>query len=125
MKNEERDLYQQLSDIFLKEEAFFNPADILKRAANRYEKRIALQYRDDSFSYGQLFQRASFWEQKLKQKGIKSGDQVALFLHNSPAFYIAYCAAWQLGAVVIPLNIFLKSSELKHIIDHTDVTSLV
>lgn len=124
MKNEERDLYQQLSDIFLQEGSFFNPADILKRAANRYEKRIAVWYKGESFSYSQLFYRASFWEEKLKEKGIKPGDQVALFLQNSPAFYIAYCAAWQLGAVVVPLNTFLKSPELKHIIDHSDIKAI-
>ncbi len=124
MKNEERDLYQQLSDIFLQEGSFFNPANILKRAANRYEKRIAVWYKNECFSYGQLFCRAYFWEQKLKEKGIKSGDQVALFLHNSPAFYIAYCAAWQLGAVVVPLNTFLKSSELKHIVEHSDIKAI-
>ena len=44
-------------------------------------------------------------------------DRVLLFIENSPHFYISYFAAWQIGAIVVPTNIFLGKRELTHIIE--------
>lgn len=47
--------------------------------------------------------------------GVGQRDHVVLYFENSVEFYIAYFAVWQLGAVVIPLNIFFHAKELAHV----------
>lgn len=45
--------------------------------------------------------------------GIQPGDRVVLHMANLPEFVVAYLACFQVGAIVAPLNIRLKSAELE------------
>ncbi|HHT46519.1 MAG TPA: acyl--CoA ligase [Firmicutes bacterium] len=55
----------------------------------------------------------------LLQLGVKKGDRVALYLPNSPEYLISYFAVTRIGAVVVPLNIMYKSTEIKYIINNS------
>ncbi len=90
---------------------------LLQRAAHLFGTRTALIYKEDKISYNQLYARACALSEILKQKGVKPHDRVLLCFENSPAFYIAYFAIWQCGAVVAPLNTFLRQYELAHIVN--------
>jgi long-chain acyl-CoA synthetase len=116
MKNDEHIKYDCFADLLMNPDRFFNPAHLLIRAAHQHEHRIALIYKNEKIMYGSLYQRALFWQKLLEQKGVKPGDRVIIFCQNAPAFYIGYCAAWQIGAVVVPLNTFLKKSEIALIV---------
>lgn len=88
---------------------------ILQKASQNYPQNIALVYKDRKVSYLELYQRACEFSVKLKDKGVCQGDVVLILFRNSIEFYVAYFAIWQIGAVVAPLNIYLKTPELKHI----------
>lgn len=89
---------------------------LLARAANLYPNNTALLYENESISYKQLYNRASALSRLLRSRGVKASDRVLICLENTPLFYIAYYAAWQIGAIVVPLNTFLKETELSHIV---------
>ncbi len=89
---------------------------LLEWAANKYGDKIALMCRDEKISYNHLFARACMFSELLREKGIKSGDSVLVWLENSIEFYIAYFGVLQIGAVVAPLNVYLTERELDHII---------
>jgi len=89
---------------------------ILQKAYERFPDNIALIYKDKNISYKELYYRACEFSKKIIEKGVQPQDRVLLFFRNSLEFYVAYFAAWQVGAVVAPLNIFLKEHELAHII---------
>jgi long-chain acyl-CoA synthetase len=57
---------------------------------------------------------------RLMSYGIEAGDRVVLLYENSLEFYIAYFAIWQIGAVVVPLNVFLHEKELAYIINDSE-----
>lgn len=89
---------------------------LLHYAAKKYGERIALIYQDEQISFMSLYMQACAFARVLKKQGVMRADRVLICIENSPAFYVAYFAAWQLGAVVVPVNTFLKEHELAHII---------
>ena len=89
---------------------------LLARAATLYPTNTALLYEDHAISYRELFARASALSRLLRARGVHPRDRVLICIENTPFFYIAYYAAWQIGAVVVPLNTFLKEVELAHIV---------
>jgi long-chain acyl-CoA synthetase len=57
--------------------------------------------------------------------GIKRGDKVGLLLPNVPHFPIAYYGILKLGAVVVPMNVLLKSDEIEYVLKDSDATALI
>lgn len=98
---------------------------LLKRAYLHYPNNIALIQADRSIPYKELYLRSILLGNNLTQAGVKVRDNVILFYENSIEFYIAYFAIWQLGAVVVPLNIFLHPKELAHIIADSKPTAII
>lgn len=122
----EQQLYDELiAYISINNGTMMNLGQLLWFAAQKYPTNTALLCAEKSITYQELFCRASHFAQTLKKKGVKPRDRVLLFFENSIEFYIGYYAIVQLGAVVAPLNIFLKDPELVHIIADAQPTMLV
>ena len=122
----EQQFYNELrSSITNHDGALLNLGQLLWFAYQKFPDNIALISQQQSVSYKELFYRASLFAQKLKDKGIKPRDRVLLFFENSVEFYIGYYAIAQLGAVVAPLNTFLKERELEHILNDAQPSLLV
>jgi len=93
------------------------PGRLLWRAAQLHPNRTALIYQDKNITYKELYARVCAMSRKLIDiYTIKPRDKVIICYENSPEFYIIYCAVWHIGAVVVPLNTFLKETELTHIV---------
>ena len=56
---------------------------------------------------------------------IRPGDRVGILLKNSPEFIYVLYAALKSGAVVVPINNFLKAPEIQHIVDDCKLSCLV
>jgi long-chain acyl-CoA synthetase len=90
----------------------FNLAVILRETAQRSPgKPVAIQA-DGRLSYGELDELSDRLAAGLEAIGIGPGEVVALQLPNIPQFLIAYFGILKAGAVVVPLNVMLKSAEV-------------
>ena len=87
--------------------------DFVQQAEKRPEA-PALIYESRTYSYGELMKLIDSCGLALKKLGVKPGDRVALMINNRPEFVIAYQAAVKIGAVIVPINTFLKETELSH-----------
>ena len=67
-------------------------------------------------TYQQLFDAADELAAGLHQWGLRKGDRVAFYLGSRPEFVIAYLAVIRLGAVVVPINLRYRSTEIGHIL---------
>ena len=76
----------------------------------------------------------TFWQMRdqmlrmtnaLGKLGVKKGDRVGIHLPNCPQFPIAYLATLSLGAIVVNMNPLYTASELKHIIEITEMETLI
>lgn len=83
----------------------------LKVSAERYPLKTALWFYGRSLSYRDLREQAERLAGYFEQQGVQKGDRIALWMQNSPAWAVAAFAAWQLGAVVVPLAPMLQAKE--------------
>ncbi|MGW0037323.1 long-chain-fatty-acid--CoA ligase [Gordonia sp. NPDC003376] len=95
-----------------------NIASLLENSARRHPNRIALALGDTRLSYQQVDAASNMVANLLVARGIRPGDRVALSIPNLPHFSIVYYGILKAGAVVVPLNILLKTREIAyHLID--------
>ncbi len=94
-----------------------NLSVLLEDSARRYPHRDALVIGDTRISYGELDARANQVANLLVERGIAPGDTVAMSFPNVPDFAIVYYGILKAGAVVVPLNIMLKSREIAYHLD--------
>ena len=73
-----------------------------------------------AFYYAELNAKANQVANALKKIGIEKGDKVALSCANLPFFPIIYYGILKTGAVVVPLNILLKSREIAYHLADSD-----
>ena len=107
-------------------------SDIMNLAtafANSVEKRpekIALYWGESEFTYATLFTQSRAVAVELTGKfGVKSGDRVALWLKNRPEFIPAVFGILGAGAVLVPINNFLKPDEVNYILRDAGIDVLI
>jgi long-chain acyl-CoA synthetase len=94
-----------------------NLAGALADSVQRHAERTALFWGDRVYSYGELWSHSLFIAGILRhQFGVKQGDRVGLWLKNCPEFIPAFFGILQAGAVVVPINNFLKPDEVQFIL---------
>jgi long-chain acyl-CoA synthetase len=88
--------------------------------------KIALYWGEREYSYQEL------WEQTLSVAGhlqnglgVKPGDRVGIWLKNCPEFIPSLFSILRTGAVVVPINNFLKSDEVNYILADAGIDVLI
>ena len=71
----------------------------------------------ESLSYGELWDRASRVAGGLQARGVGRGDRVAIRLPNGVDWVLAFFGAQLAGAVVVPVNMRFKESEVAYVIE--------
>ncbi|MFF4318912.1 fatty acyl-CoA synthetase [Streptomyces sp. NPDC001568] len=92
---------------------------LLADSARRVPDRVALRYRERSWTYAELDAAVSTGAAVLRGRhGLVDGDRVATFAHNSDAYLIAFLACARAGLVHVPVNQNLTGEDLAHILDN-------
>ena len=91
-----------------------NLAHALERSAFLYPEKPAITFAEKAFTYTQLNAVANQVANALDALGIRPGDKVALSCPNLPYFPMIYYGILKAGAVVVPLNILFKGSEVAY-----------
>jgi long-chain acyl-CoA synthetase len=86
--------------------------DFVEQAERRPEA-PAIIHEGRTYSYGELMEQIDRCGRALKEAGVKPGDRVALMMNNRPEFAVAYNATVKIGAIIVPINTFLKGRELE------------
>jgi long-chain acyl-CoA synthetase len=102
-----------------------NLATLLADAVAAHGSRPLLVWEGRSIPYADVVEDAARYAGALRERGVKGGDRVAILLANSPAYVAAYYGALQLGAIVVPLNILLRDTEIGWRLDHSEAQVLV
>src|SRR5947209_10587921 len=89
-----------------------NLAALLTESAARFPERPALKLDDAVVTYEMLDAGASRVAGLLEDRGLLPGDRVGVMLPNVPYFGIVYYGVMRAGAVVVPMNVLLKSREV-------------
>jgi long-chain acyl-CoA synthetase len=97
-----------------------NLAMIIEDHARKRPDREAVVFQNTRLTYSQLNAMANQIANGLTARGIQPGDKVALSCPNLPFFPIVYYGILKAGAVVVPLNVLLKSREIAYHLQDSD-----
>jgi len=99
--------------------------EIVTTHAKKRGGKTAIYVDDTKISYRDILERADKLAGLLSAEGIKKGDKVALFLRNSPEFVYSIFAISKLGAIIVPVNTFLKEDEVSYILKDSGAVVLL
>ncbi len=99
--------------------------DLLVKSANRHPNRDALVFPESRVTYSQLLDGAMRVARGLLAQGVKRGEHVGLLASNSSDFVQAFFGISLMGAVVVPLNVRHKATELAYIIRNADLVAVL
>ena len=103
-----------------------NLATAFAASAEKRPGKIALYWGDSEITYAALFAQSRAVTAELNGKfGVKPGDRVALWLKNRPEFIPAVFGILGAGAVLVPINNFLKPDEVNYILRDGGIDVLI
>lgn len=94
--------------------------------AGKHARKTAIYYGDQEISFADLHAQALQFAAHLQTHfGVKPGDRVGLWLKNCPEFVGAVFGILQAGAVVVPINNFLKPAEVGYLLNDAGIDVLI
>jgi long-chain acyl-CoA synthetase len=95
-------------------------------SASRRPDKVALFWGESELTYAALFARAEAAAEVLTNLlGVKPGDRVAIWLKNRPEFITTVFGILGTGAVLVPINNFLKPDEVNYILQDAGIDVLI
>jgi long-chain acyl-CoA synthetase len=103
-----------------------NLALAFQKSAHKRPNKTALFWGEREYSYRELWQDSvSFSRHLAAEFGVKPHDRVGIWLKNCPEFISALFGILQAGAVVVPINNFLKVEEVNYILNDAGIDVLI
>ncbi|MBC2906442.1 acyl-CoA synthetase [Streptomyces cupreus] len=89
---------------------------VLRRSARRTPARVAVEYRDRTWTYEEFDEAVSRAASVLLGQGLSPGDRVGAYGHNSDAYLIGFLACARAGLVHVPVNQSLTGDDLAYLV---------
>lgn len=100
-------------------------SQLLRRAAQRFPTRPALEYVGRVWTYSELDEVVDRTARRLLAWGVKRGDRVGLWCETEPNTIFLLYALPRIGAAAVRLNTSLQRSELAELLCRTEVSRLI
>jgi len=97
--------------------------DIYK--TNYIGDKIALNFKGNSITYGQMDQMVLAYGSFLKKAGLKVGDKVVLSCLNSPEFIYSYFGTVRNGGIIVPINLLLTMEEIVYAVKDSEAKFMI
>lgn len=98
---------------------------LFSQTATQFPQRPFVLWDGGRLDYQQAEKQIAAFAGALAAQGIASGDRVGILLSNAPDFVIAKLAIARVGAVAVPLNVQLGTSELSFILTQSKACALI
>ena len=105
--------------------SMINLSSFIAFHARQTPQRCALKYRGEEISYAAFNERIQIVGGWLTSRGIGSDDVVAVLMKNSAAFLEIAFAVSHIGAIFLPINYRLASSEIAYIVENSGARLLI
>ncbi|MET0286412.1 MAG: AMP-binding protein, partial [Polyangiales bacterium] len=98
----------------------------LEVSATRYPQKACTVFYDSVIRYADFRRQAELLAGYLQREcDVKRGDRVALFMHNSPQWMLAFYAALRADAMVVPINPMNVTAELAYVLQDCGARVLI
>ncbi|QUM76442.1 long-chain-acyl-CoA synthetase [Moritella sp. 24] len=108
-----------------KPERFMSIGLLLEQQAVKNADLIAIQFKDQRYTYEELNQQANQYAHFLHESGISHDDKVAIMLDNRPETIIIALAVVKLGAIACMINTTQQNAILAHSLAVVDTKLLI
>ena len=100
---------------------------VLDRMVEEFPDQVAFKYTtlDYTRTYAQFRDDVDQFARSLIAMGVKSGDKVAIWATNVPAWFITFWATTKIGAVLVTVNTAYKIHEGEYLLRQSDTHTLV
>jgi long-chain acyl-CoA synthetase len=99
--------------------------DLLEYSSEKYASKVMNAFvGGEPISYMEFGEKVKTLREILKSSGIRYGDKVAIYTHNTPKYSIIYFAIVSMGAIVVPLLPDFSSTEVENILNHSESKAL-
>ena len=98
---------------------------LFEAQAALHPQAIALSFRDQRFSYGELDILANRLAHHLQARGVKTCDRVGIYLERTPEMIVVLLAVLKVGAAYVPLDPAYPEARLQIILEDAEVSCLV
>ena len=88
----------------------------LAEHAARHPERVAIRFRERTFTYREVDEAAARCRGALAAQGIRAGERVALLMSDSPETIFALLGVMGLGAIAVPCNTLLPTEGLAYVL---------
>jgi long-chain acyl-CoA synthetase len=103
-----------------------NLASAFAASAQSHAEKTAMFWGDRTYAYSELWSQTLFVSGILRQQfNVKPGDRVGIWLKNCPEFVPTLFGILHTGAVVVPINNFLKPDEVSFILADAGVDVII
>jgi long-chain acyl-CoA synthetase len=103
-----------------------NLATAFTGCAGRHARKTAIFWGEREISYAEVLAQSQKIAAHLQNRfGVKPGDCVALWLKNCPEFVPCVFGILHAGAVVVPINNFLKPAEVSYILNDGGIDVMI
>jgi acyl-CoA synthetase (AMP-forming)/AMP-acid ligase II len=98
--------------------------ETLRRNAQRFPQRPAVVYQDRSRTYRELNTRVNRLANSMLKLGIRKGDVIGIFSHNSDHYVETGYAIAKTGCIFIPINFRLVGPEVEYILNFNEAAAV-
>ena len=102
-----------------------NLSSIIDRGALYFPEKTALAFGSDRFTYKDLksaTDRVAFY---LRERGVRHGDRIAVYMPNRPEWLAAYYGIIRLGAVAVCIGAAYKKKEIEQLLNESATGRIV
>ena len=107
----------------------FNPAELTMpeafRIAESLRNTAALQFFDQEFTFEEIRREVDALATAWQDHGLGQGDSILIQLQNVPQFLFAALAAWEIGAITVPVSPMYKAREIRRIAEDAHAVAWV
>lgn len=79
----------------------------------------------DTLTFADVERLTAGYAIALRERGVRSGDRIAVMLTNQPAFPLTWLALAALGAVMVPVNARYQTADAEHVLRACDASGIV
>ncbi len=99
--------------------------EILENAVERHAQKIALFAEGNPFTYEEVWQAALRLSNAFKERGVRRGDRVAIYMDNTFPAVVSVFATLMTGGVFLMINPQTKPDKLRFILDDSEAVILL
>ncbi|MBI9098400.1 MAG: amino acid adenylation domain-containing protein, partial [Spirochaetaceae bacterium] len=117
MRSADWEMLKDVNDTESKEYLDKHFLDLYEESLQKYGNNIAIEFQEEVMTYSQLHRRTLDIAKSLKEKGVRAGDVVAVFLNRGPDLIASMLAVYWVGGQYLPIDPRVPSERMKSILE--------